>query len=116
MPRTRLNRVGLMLTAMFQLLLPTLASVADARAEAASERGAFAHVESHSSSSCVSVHAMDCALCRVIAGGAVGASAPAMRVLPERAIVASLPPYHCVAVSALARCGPSQRAPPVGVS
>jgi hypothetical protein len=113
MPRSRINRFGLILTAIFQLLLPAFASVADARAEAASERGAFAHIESHGTSSCVPVHSTDCALCRVISGGATVSRALAVRALPECVISASPPPYHGLAVGTLARRGPSQRAPPV---
>lgn len=114
MPRTRLYRVGLLLTVLFQLLTPTFASVADAWAEAASERGGFAHVESHGTRGCVPVHATDCALCRVIAGGATAARAPSMQALAERDIRASLSSYDDLDVAALARCGPSQRAPPIG--
>jgi len=113
MPRTRLNRLGLLLVAVFQLLLPAFASVADARAEAASERGAVAHIESHGTSSCVPVHPADCAICQVVAGNATVSRAPAIRVAPERVISVSLPAYDGQAVGALARRGPSQRAPPV---
>lgn len=113
MPRTRLHRVGLILVAVFQLLLPTFASVADAWAVTAG-RGAIAHVESQSSSGCVPAHSADCALCRVTAGRVAVASAAAECVLPARVSIAALPPCHGVPVSASARCGPSQRAPPVG--
>ncbi|MDQ2668417.1 MAG: hypothetical protein M3Z05_20850 [Gemmatimonadota bacterium] len=113
MPRTRLHRAGLILTAIFQFLLPTFASVADARAEAASERGAFAHVESHSTSHCVPAHAADCAFCRVISSGATVARATTVQAVAERTISAALPLYHGLAIGPLARGAPSQRAPPV---
>lgn len=113
MARRRIHRVGLILTAIFQLLLPTFASVADARAEAASERGAFAHVESHSTSGCVPGHAADCIICRVLSGGAAVSRAPAVQTAPERVIIAPLPPYHGFAVGTLGQRDPSQRAPPV---
>ena len=103
---------GLILTAVFQLLLPTFASVADARAEAA-ERGAVAHVEAHGSSTCVPVHSADCAICRVLAGGATIARAPVVGVSATRVIKAGLPQYARFAVGTLAQGDPSQRAPPI---
>lgn len=112
MRRTPLHRLGLVLTAVFQLLLPTFASVADARAEAAAERGAYAHVESHSSSQCVPVHAADCAICRVIAGSASVAHAPVVRVVVTRVIEAPLLRQEPRPTGTPARGDPSQRAPP----
>lgn len=113
MARSRINRVGLIVTAIFQLLLPAIASVADARAEASSERGAFAHVESHGTSSCVPVHAADCAVCRVISGGAAPTRGPSVPPAPECVIRAALSSYHGFAIVMVAQRGPSQRAPPV---
>jgi hypothetical protein len=113
MPSTHLRRVGLFLTAVFQLLLPTVVSVADARAEAAAERGAAAHIEAHSTPSCVPVHSADCAICRVLAGGATVARAPAVKILATRLIKASTPHDARVAISTLGQRAPSQRAPPV---
>lgn len=113
MRRTRRHRLGLVLLALFQLLLPTFASVADARAEAASARGAYAHVEEHSSPHCVPVHAADCALCRVIAGAATpGEGAPAL-VCATRVVAPALPLAELGAPLAPALRDPSQRAPPV---
>lgn len=112
MLRSRTHRFGLILTAIFQLLLPTFVSVADARAEGASARGAFAHVESHGTSNCVPVHSAECAFCRVISGGAAASRSPAVLALADRVISASLPSYHGFALAGLGRRGPSQRAPP----
>ena len=112
MRRTRLHRVGLVLTAVFQLLFPTFASVADARAEAASERGVQAHVEEQGNNRCPPVHAADCAVCRVISGGAVPGEVPVL--LPATLLLVSASPLrHERAVPlAPARGAPSQRAPP----
>jgi len=112
MRRTRVYRLGLVLTAVFQLLFPTFASVADARAEAASERVAQAHVEGQDYNRCVPVHAADCAVCRVIAGGATPGEAPVV-VQAATLVVRPAPPHHeRSAPLALARRGASQRAPP----
>ena len=112
MPHTRLNRLGLLLTAVVQLLLPAFASVADARAESASVRGASSHIEEHGSSKCVPVHSAECAVCRVLANGATASSAPAFLVAATR-VINSLPPqYGRLAISAVAPGDPSQRAPP----
>ena len=113
MLRTPSTRLGLVLTAVFQLLLPTFASVADARAEAASVRGAVTHVESHGTPKCVPVHAADCAVCRVIAGGATAARPPAIRAASLLVIEAPAPKYVRIAISASSSGDPSQRAPPV---
>ena len=52
-------------TAVLQLLLPSVVSVADARLErdAASAR-AYSHVEATTGEDCVPVHTSDCALCQ----------------------------------------------------
>lgn len=113
MPRSQFRRFGLYLTALFQLLLPTFVSVADAHAEAAAERGAKVHIEAHGSSTCVPVHPADCAVCRVIAGGATVARPPAVRVFVTRVIKAAVPEYARVSVGTLAQGDPSQRAPPI---
>jgi len=112
MRRTPWYRVGLILTAVFQLLLPTFASVADARAEATAERSAHAHVESHSTSRCVPIHAADCAICRVIAGAASVAHAPVVHVAVAHVGQASPPEPERIAVGTPARGDPPQRAPP----
>jgi hypothetical protein len=113
MTRTHLRRLGLFVTALFQLLLPTFVSVADARADAAAERGAKIHIEAHGSSTCVPVHSADCAVCRVLSGGATVARSTAAPVFATRIIRAAVPEYARVAVGTLAQCDPSQRAPPI---
>jgi hypothetical protein len=112
MRRTRLYRFGLVFTAVFQLLFPTFASVADARAEAAAERGVHAHVEEQGANRCPPVHAADCAVCRVISGAAAPSEAPV--VLPTTLLLVGTPlPHHeHAAPRTPARCFPSQRAPP----
>jgi hypothetical protein len=111
MPGTPLRRLGLILTAIFQLALPTFVSVADARAEAAAQL-AVAHVEAHGTPQCARVHAEDCALCRVLTGGAaVSRGAPAL-VAVTRVLSASVPPYDLVVSGAPTPGDPSQRAPP----
>lgn len=112
MRRTRPYRIGLVFTAVFQLLFPTFASVADARAEAAAERSAHAHVEEHSSNRCAPIHAADCALCRVIAGGATAGEAPVFLVPTTQVVGAPVPCHERVAPLTVARRNPSQRAPP----
>jgi len=112
MRRTRVYRLGLVFTAIFQLLFPTFASVADARAEAMSERSAHAHVEARSSDQCVPVHAADCAICRVIASAATAGEAPVV-LLPTVLVVSpSLPRHERVSPLDVAQRRPSQRAPP----
>ena len=78
MRRSRFYRLGLVFSAVFQLMFPTFASVADARVEATAERSAHAHVEAHSTERCVPVHAADCAICRVVAGPATAGDAPVL--------------------------------------
>lgn len=112
MRRTRLYRVGLVFTAVFQLLFPTFASVADARAEAASERGVQAHVEGQGANRCAPVHAADCAVCRVISGAAAPAEAPAFQSPTLQCVDTSLPRHEGAESLAPARRAPSQRAPP----
>jgi hypothetical protein len=61
------------LWAVLQFALPATASVADARLERESARGAYAHVEATSTASCRPVHAAQCALCQSASHLAVGA-------------------------------------------
>ena len=112
MIRAPLARLGLLVTAVLQLLLPAFASVVDGQAEARSERFATVHIESHGTPSCVPIHAADCAVCRVIAGGATVAHATAV-LAPVRIVAAALPQHATVAVSATAPDDASQRAPPI---
>ena len=113
MSRPRLRRIGLLFTAVFQLLFPAFASVADARAEGAAERGAYAHIETHGTSKCVAVHSEDCALCRVLAGNAAPTRAQAGCMAAGRLIHALPPRYVRVGVGTVVLGDPSQRAPPI---
>jgi hypothetical protein len=62
---TGLTRLLWRVTALLQLLVPTVVSIADARLErdAASAR-AYTHVETTTTTDCVPVHTSDCALCQ----------------------------------------------------
>ena len=111
MRHRRFARLGLYLTALLQLSLPTFVSAADARAEAAAERGATVHVEAHETAKCVRTHSADCALCRVIGSGAAVPRADAM-CAPVQVANARLPQYTRIGFRAVALCHPSQRAPP----
>lgn len=113
MSSPRLRRIGLLFTAVFQLLFPAFASVADARAEGAAERGAYAHIETHGTSKCVAVHSEDCVVCRVLAGGAAPTRTQAGCMVAARIIHALPPRYVRVAVGTDVPGDPSQRAPPI---
>jgi len=112
MTRTRGSRFAWLLAAILQLLVPTVWSVADAQAEAASARTATVHVEAQGSKSCPRVHPADCAVCRVIATNSLASrpapvAIPALPVIRTRAVDAA---RH--APSARAPGDPPQRAPP----
>lgn len=113
MRRSRSYRLGLVVAALFQLLFPTFASVADARAEAAAERGVYAHVEEHGSDRCAPVHAADCAVCRVISGAAMAGEAPAIVSATVVVATTSLPRLERATPAAPRGRSPSQRAPPI---
>lgn len=76
----------MMLSAVLQLAVPPLAVAADAVATAES-RGAHAHVESTSDSSCVRVHDAECVFCQLLSAGAAPAASP-VPDLPPAAQVA----------------------------
>jgi hypothetical protein len=112
--RTRRFRFGWLIAALFQLFLPTFASVADARAEAQSIRYAsHGHVEATGATGCPQVHPADCVVCRVLATGARVSRPVALQVATARVIVARAHRYDRVARSATAPGDPPQRAPPV---
>jgi hypothetical protein len=112
-PRTRAFRLGWLIAALFQLLLPTFASVADARAEAASIRYAsLEHVESTGASGCPRVHPADCVVCQALATGARIVRPVSIQVATERVIAARTERWDRVARSATAPGDPPQRAPP----
>ena len=107
--RTARLRLALGAFASLQLALPGLASWADARFEAAAS-GAKAHIELHTSATCVRIHGSDCVLCRFLSGTALAsrvvapvairdvvvavapASFPAARTVPERGLPQSRAP------------------------
>jgi hypothetical protein len=111
-PRSPLRRLGWLFAAVFQLLLPTFASVADARAEAESMRGASTHVEAHGTKSCARVHPEDCALCQILATSAAPSTPPSVHVPVARLIDAG--PADVARPLCIARApgDPPQRAPP----
>ena len=112
-PRSPLRRLGWLFAAVFQLLLPTFASVADARAEAESVRGASIHVEAHSEANCARVHPADCVVCRVLASSAATSAPPSVHVRVARFIDASPADAERPLCIARAPGDPPQRAPPV---
>lgn len=60
-------RVLMLLWAIVQIALPTVAVVADAGASAAGV-AAHAHIEDRSHGTCVPVHGADCVLCQFLTG------------------------------------------------
>ena len=65
----------MMVWAVLQLAVPTIAVVADSAATTVSA-GAHAHVESRSDASCVRVHDAECVFCQFLATGAAPAGSP----------------------------------------
>jgi hypothetical protein len=109
--RPRIRRFWL-IVAMFELLLPSLASVADARAEAASIRTVATHVESPGGTHCPRVHPVDCAVCRVLRTHAAASTPAATLELPPPVGGARLAAAPRPGHSARAPGEPPQRAPP----
>ena len=110
--RSPLRRLGWLLAAVFQLVLPPFAATADARAEADGAR-APVHVEAYGTRDCARVHPADCAICRVLATHATTTTvadvpAPVARVRDAAPVDAEHP--FC---AARAPGDPPQRAPPV---
>jgi hypothetical protein len=111
--RSRANRLAWFAAAILQLLVPTVWSVADARAEAVSERTATEHIESTGTKDCARVHPADCVVCRVIATPSAP-SAPATVAVPIDEVIGRRPPEAALrGPSARAPGDPPQRAPPV---
>jgi hypothetical protein len=114
MLRARLNRAGCLLAAVFQLVLPTFVSAADARAEAMSARRAtVVHVEAFGSTTCPRLHPADCMFCRYLATGARAASATTVVVPVARVIETGPAGAEHQRSFARAPGDPPQRAPPV---
>lgn len=108
----RLSRF-LVLLALFQMMVPSLAAIADAwRLD---QREAYVHIESETTSTCVVVHAHDCLLCSV-ATAPTGALPPA--TTPTSRCDAGTPAIAAqvrVVRSALFRAT-APRAPPAALS
>jgi hypothetical protein len=98
---------------VFQLLLPSFASVADARAEAESMRSVSSHVEAYGDPTCARVHPADCVVCRILGTSVTTAASPALHVAVARFINAG--PVHAERQLRGARApgDPPQRAPPI---
>ena len=110
--RSRMGRFSWLIAAVFQLLVPTVWSVADARAEAVSARTATVHVEAPGSTTCPRLHPTDCAVCRVLATASAANSHVTLE-LPSAGVVGRAPvsaERHWA--SARAPGDPPQRAPP----
>lgn len=102
------------LAAVFQLLLPGFASLADGRAEAeATMSSAQSHLEAAGSTTCPRAHPADCAICRVIGTGAT--TTPVVAVYLAIARVIEVDPQEARGAPRFARSpgDPPQRAPPV---
>jgi len=109
---TGLTRFLWRITALLQIVLPPLLMVADAQLEReAMSARAYAHVESNTSTDCVPVHALDCALCQHLASSAKPSKAqpPISSARPDASHG-----ERCVAPATPAELSPSlPRAPPV---
>jgi hypothetical protein len=111
LPQRGIPRVVMMLWAVLQLAVPTVAVVADTAATTASV-GAHAHVESRSDASCIRVHDAECVFCQLLSTGA----APAGLVIaaPIAAIVTQEKGFPAAMPDAGATRGVSlPRAPPL---
>ena len=86
-------------------------SIIEARA-AAESLTRYAHVEDTSTSTCPPIHShLDCLICRTLSGGALGGSAPSVRLVTAGSSLR--PQGTIVAGAASARRGPlGSRAPP----
>lgn len=112
--RSRFARTGWLLAALFQLLLPAMASVADARAEAESFQSASRiHIEPDGATGCPRVHPADCALCRVLATTAAAGTPASVHVAVASFLVATIDDSDRAVCVARFPGDPPQRAPPV---
>ncbi|MEP6733077.1 MAG: hypothetical protein ABJE10_20715 [bacterium] len=112
--RTRASRFGWLFAAVFQLLLPAVASVADGRADAESMGVASrVHVEATGTTGCPRVHPQDCVVCRVLATSATTTPSASVAAPVVRQIEATISDAHRPACIARFPGDPPQRAPPV---
>jgi hypothetical protein len=75
-----------LLWAVLQLAVPTMAVAADAAATSASV-GAYAHVEATTGTSCIRVHDAECIFCQFLSTGAAPAASP----VPDIPVVVAIP-------------------------
>jgi hypothetical protein len=112
--RPQVLRFGWLLAAIFQIAVAPFASIADARAEAASISAApNGHVEDFGAKGCPRHHADDCVVCRYLTLGAARSSTPAVLVAVVRTCILRLADYRGQRAVARAPGDPPQRAPPV---
>jgi hypothetical protein len=69
------GRVIVLLWAVLQLAVPTLAVAADAAATSASV-GTHAHIEASTDANCIRVHDAECVFCQFLSTGAAPAASP----------------------------------------
>ncbi len=111
--RARYLRFGWLLAAVFQLFVPAVAAVVDAREEGESMLVASrSHVEAPGSSSCPRVHPENCIVCRVIAASATVPSGVAVPMPVVRQIDAHLSDADRAPCQVRYPGDPPQRAPP----
>jgi len=103
------SRVALCLLAALQLSLPGAAAWADARLDGAV--AGPAHIESHSTSSCVRVHPADCAFHRFLSAP-LATGRPVVFRIRDGYRIAPPPAAHTSAQAALAAGVHHSRAPP----
>jgi hypothetical protein len=111
--RARYLRFGWLFAAIFQLLIPAVAAVVDAREEAESMRAASrSHVEAPGSNSCPRVHPENCVVCRVLAATATTTASAAVLAPVERHIAARIDDADRAPCLVRFPGDPPQRAPP----
>jgi hypothetical protein len=113
MSRSRHLRLGWLIAAVLQFLLPAFASVADARAEAESARTSRVHVEAPGTPGCPRIHPNDCVVCQLLATAATPSTGPSLLVPVERLIDATIARSVHPAYAVRLPGDPPQRAPPV---
>jgi hypothetical protein len=112
--RARYARFGWLFAAVFQLLVPAVAAVVDARAEAESVRTATrVHVEATGSKGCPRVHPENCVVCRLLATTATTSPSASVAAQVVRHIDATIEDANRPACTARFPGDPPQRAPPV---
>ena len=101
----------MMLWAVLQLAVPTIAVAADAAATSASI-GAHAHVEATTGASCIRVHDAECVFCQFLSTGAAPSASPVPEMPPVAQVAPAMPELAAprrASVHGIA----SPRAPPV---